>query len=712
MTPRPPLPNGHRLAVALAFLALATAASAAPLPYPTTAKQVVRDTLHGMVIEDPYRWLEEQKAPATREWLDRQIAFTDSVLGTVPGRESIEKRIAELLKVETRTVPEVHGGRLFFTRRAADQDLSVLCMREGPDGKDEVLADPNGMSADRSVSVLYYGYSPDGSLVGIATRSGGEDEIQVAFLDLKTRQELPDRLPKARYFGVAIRPDRKGIYYSRMGQTGPRVHYHAMGADTATDKVIFGDGYDPGKIIGVQMSENGRWLLITALHGSAAKKVELYVKDVLADGPVIPIVNDVDAWFTAQFADNHLYLRTNWEAPNQRVLRVDLTQPARDQWQEVIPQGKFAMDGLELAGGKLVARYIENVITKLRIFDPAGKPLGAVEFETLGAAGNLNGRWSDPSLYFEFESFAVPTTIFRYDVAKSVRTEWFRERVPVKSDEFEVKQLWYTSKDGTDVPMFVAHKKGIKLDGTNPTFLWGYGGFTVNELPSFTHNAVIWMERGGVFVLANLRGGSEFGERWHQDGMLANKQNTFDDFIGAAEHLVSAKYTSPSRLAVGGGSNGGLLVGAFMTQRPDLCRAVYCGVPLIDMVRYHKFLVARFWVPEYGSADNPDQFKFIHAYSPYHHVKAGTEYPAVLFMTGDADTRVDPLHARKMTALMQASTGSDRPVLLHYDLKQGHSGGGKATSLKVRDDTDRNLFLMWQLGMLGGDAAAQAKAPK
>jgi prolyl oligopeptidase len=710
MNPRTLLPIVRP--AALLFPLFAASAFAATLPYPGTAKQVVRDTLHGVVVEDPYRWLEEQKAPATREWLDRQIAFTDSVLATVPGRASIEKRLSEMLKVETRIVPAEFGGRLFYTKRGADQDLSVLCMRDGPDGKEEILVDPNGMSPDRSISVLYYGYSPDGSLVGIATRHGGEDEIEIKLMDTKTKKDLADRLPKARYFGMAIRPDRKGIYYSRMGANGPRIHYHAMGADTSTDKVIFGDGYDAGKILPVQISENGRWLLITVLHGSAARKVELYIKDVLADGPVTPLVNDVDAWFTAVFADNHIYLRTNWQAPNQRVLRADLTKPARDQWQEVIPESKFAMDDLEVAGGKLVVRYLENVVTKLRIFDANGRAEGAVEFETLGTVDNLKSGWTSSNLYFDFESFAVPGTIFRYDVAKGTRTEWFRERVPVRSQDFEVNQVWYTSKDGTDVPMFVAHKKGIKLDGTNPTLLWGYGGFTVNELPAFSHNATLWMERGGVYVLANLRGGSEFGEQWHRNGMLENKQNTFDDFIAAAQHLVAAKYTSPSRLAIGGGSNGGLLVGAFMTQRPDLCRAVYCGVPLIDMLRYHKFLVARFWVPEYGSADDPAQFEYIHAYSPYQHVKPGTEYPAVMFMTGDADTRVDPLHARKMTALMQGATGSDRPVLLHYDLKQGHSGGGKATSLKIQDDTDRNLFLMWQLGMLGAEASAQAKAPK
>jgi prolyl oligopeptidase len=452
--------------------------------------------------------------------------------------------------------------------------------------------------------------------------------------------------------------------------------------------------------------------LISVLHGAAASKIELYVKDVLADGPITPLVTDLEARFDVKIADDHFYVRTNWEAPNQRVFRVDPTRPGREQWQEVIAQSDWPMDDLELAGGKLIARYVENVVPKVRIFDPSGKPVGSVDFETLGSVGGISSRWGSSQVFYQFQSYAVPPTIHRHDVSSGTRTEWFRERAPVSSEDFEVQQEWFASKDGTKVPMFVAYKKGLKRDGSNPTLLWGYGGFTVNQVPQFTYNAVVWMERGGVFAVANLRGGSEFGERWHRDGMLEKKQNTFDDFIAAAEHLIRAGYTRSDRLAVGGGSNGGLLVTAFMTQRPDLCRAVYCGVPLVDMIRYHKFLVARFWVPEYGSADDPEQFKYIHAYSPYHRVKPGTEYPALMLMTGDSDTRVDPLHARKMAALMQAATGSDHPVLLHYDVKQGHSSGEKATSRRIGDDTDRNLFLMWQLGMLiGRTAASEAKAP-
>ena len=471
-----------------------------------------------------------------------------------------------------------------------------------------------------------------------------------------------------------------------------------MGSDPATDPLLFGDGYGPGKIIASKLSEDGRHLLITVYYGSATDRSEVYVQDVVTGGPFVPIVNDVEAYFDPDIAGDRVYLQTNWKASNNRILEVDLAHPSRDRWREVVPEGEAAIESFSLAGGKIFVNALQNVTSTVRVYDTRGKLERTIEFASPGSVSGLRGRWSGAEAFFSYSSFAVPTTIYRYGIAGGERREWWKPDVPIAADQIEVRQVWYSSKDGTRIPMFVAHRKGLKLDGTNPTLLTGYGGFTISETPSYRPLAVLWVERGGVYALPNLRGGGEFGEAWHRAGMLDKKQNVFDDFEAAADWLVKNRYTGPDRLAISGGSNGGLLVGAALTQRPEKFRAVVCSVPLLDMLRYHQFLVARFWVPEYGSSENPDQFRVLHAYSPYHHVKKGVNYPAVLLVTGDSDTRVDPLHARKMTALLQASTGSDRPILLHYDTKLGHAGG-KPVSKQIDDLTVELTFLFWQLGV-------------
>jgi prolyl oligopeptidase len=423
--------------------------------------------------------------------------------------------------------------------------------------------------------------------------------------------------------------------------------------------------------------------------------------DLVKKGPVVTITRDISAAFFGMIAGDHMYLRTNWKAPRWRVMEVDLKNPSPDHWREVIPESDDIIDGLSLAGGELALRVTHNVLARLRLLTTNGKPLRDIPLPALGSVTNLNGRWNSQDAFYTFTSYHIPPTIYRYDVTSGQQTVWSQQKIPIESARYEVKQVWYPSKDGTKVPMFLAHAKGLKQDGTNPVMLTGYGGFNVNQNPAFSAFAAAWMANGGVFAVANLRGGGEFGEAWHHAGMREKKQNVFDDFIGAAEWLIHNKYASPERLAIRGSSNGGLLVGAALTQRPDLFRAVICGYPLLDMVRYQNFLVAKYWVPEYGSSDDPEQFKYIYAYSPYHHVKAGTKYPSVLFISGDSDTRVAPLHARKMTALMQAATSaSDHPVLLHYDTTAGHSGGTPATK-QIENVTDELSYVFWQLGLDG-----------
>jgi prolyl oligopeptidase len=670
---------------------------------PTTRAGDVKETIHGVEVADPYRWLEDQQSPETRAWIDAQNKYTRSLLDSWPGRDVLTRRLTQLIKIDTIGVPTERNGRYFFKKRLADQDQGVLCLRKRTDGPDEVLVDPNVLSPDHSISASLADVSQDGTVVAYELRQGGEDEASIHFLAADTRAELPDRFPKARYESISLTPDKRACYYSRHQTDGPRVYYHVMGTDPARDREVFGKGYGPDKIIEVNVSEDGHYLILTVSYGAAADRSEIYFQDLAEKGPLTPLVNDLAARFLGQAGGDQVFLHTNWKAPKSRILAVDLKNPARERWREIVPERDAVIDSFSLAGGKVFVNYTRNASTEVQVFNPTGEHVRDLALPSIGSVSEVSGRWTNKEAFYGFTSFTVPLTIYRYDAETGNQSVWARLKVRIDSQKFEVKQVWYESKEKTLVPMFLVHLKGIKLDGSNPTLLTGYGGFNISETPDFSNAAAVWAENGGVFAEANLRGGGEFGEVWHQAGMLDKKQNVFDDFIAAGEWLIQNGYTKPSRLAIRGGSNGGLLVGAALTQRPDLFRAVVCAYPLLDMLRYHKFLVARYWVPEYGSSDDPAQFKYIYAYSPYHHVKPGTTYPAVLFVSGDSDTRVAPLHARKMTALVQAATGSDRPVLLRYDTEAGHTVGGMPATKQIAEATDWLGFLFWQLGVpLGG----------
>ena len=665
---------------------------------PPTRTDNVKENVQGVEITDPYRWLEDQTSPETRAWIDAQDKCTESELRKLPGRDAITARLTALMKVDTIGVPRAYGGRYFFTKRGADQDLAAIYMRKGAEGADELLVDPGPMSADHTVSVNLARVSEDGKLIAYGVRKGGEDEVTIHLMDTDTRKELADQLPRSDYFGVVILPTGGGIYYSRLTADGPRVYFHPMGTDAANDKEIFGKGYGKDKIIGVDISDGGQYLSILVAYGSGTEHSEVYVQDVKNHGPITQIVKAMDGFFNGEIAGDTMYLLTNWQAPKWKVMAVDLKNPGQEHWRVVIPEGDARMESAGLAGGKLLVEYTRNATSELKLFDVNGKAASEVKLPALGTVTGSQGHWNSSEVFFGFRSFPIPETIYRYEVAKGTLTAWARPKVPIESANYEVKQVWYESKDKTRVPMFLFYKKGLKLDGARPALLTGYGGFDVSETPNFVANAVVWAEQGGVWAVTNMRGGGEFGEAWHHAGMMEKKQNVFDDFIYAAEWLVKNNYTKPAKLSIMGGSNGGLLVGAALTQRPDLFQAVVCLYPLLDMVRFQKFLVARWWVPEYGSSDDAEQFKYLYAYSPYHNVHAGTKYPAVLFITGDGDTRVAPLHARKMAAELQASTGSDRPVMLLYDTKSGHSGG-RPIGKQIEEGTDLLSFLFWQLGV-------------
>src|SRR5438552_3689027 len=688
----------RKIAITLLLLTL-TACATTPQPsrppLPTTEVKPVTETIQGVAITDPYRWLEDQNSPETRDWINRENAYTDALLGNLPDKARLAARLEALQNTDQITFPRIRGGRYFFTKRPAGQDLFSIYMRESATGPDVLLIDPAPMNPNHTTSVGIESVSNDGKTLAYFVRQGGADEVEVHFYDVDARHDVGSPLSVSRYPGVSLTPDGRTTYFSR--DTGKEQHVYRRAVSGGEEQALFGEGYGPDKIVGSGISDDGRYLLIQVAYGSAAKKTEEYFKDLNSDGPIQTIVNDVEARFSVDEADGKLILQTNWNAPNERVMITDIATPQRANWKELVPENKnAALQGVSTAGGKLYLRYLENVKPRVIGYTLDGQPQEEIKFETLGTVTNLAGTWDSPVAFYSFSSFAVPPTIYAYDITSHQSEQFFRINAPVNSADFNVEQVWYTSKDGTRVPMFVMYKKGMQRTGANPTLLTGYGGFVLSSLPNFSPNAVTWTENGGVYALANLRGGGEFGEAWHRAGMRENKQNVFDDFESAAQYLIDQHYTSPQHLGISGGSNGGLLVTAFLTQRPDLVKAVVCSYPLIDMIRYQRFLVARFWVPEYGSSEDPEQFKWIYAYSPYQHVVKGTKYPAVLFVSGDSDTRVAPLHARKMTAMMQANTGSSNPVLLRYHVSSGHSGG-EPLKEQVNNQAEILGFLMWQL---------------
>ncbi len=686
------------LAVFGSTFALAQSAGAASAAPPVTRQGNVQETLHGVTVPDPYRWLEDQESAETRAWINQQNDYTHKLLDGLPGRERLEKRLSELKKVERIGSPIERNGRLFYRKRAADQEQYVIYTRRDDAEKEEVLIDPNPMSSDHSTNVDIMDASKDGKLLAYGLRIGGKDETELHVLDVPAKHDLPDVLPARVYFDLSFLPDGSGFYYATMLEDGPRVRFHKLGTKVEADPDVFGKGYAKEAIIVGDPSEDGRHLVIHVIHGSAADKVEIWVQDLKTHGPIEPVIKDLDARFFGFAVGNELFLQTNYRAPKGRVMALDLAKPSPQNWREVVPEAENAIDNVTLAGGKIWVAYVENAASKVKVFQPDGKLAFEPNLPALGTVFDVQGKWENPAAYFSYASYAIPATVYRYNMSTGKQSVWAQVKVPVDSSKFEVKQVWFASKDGTKVPMFLLHAKGIKLDGANPVLLEGYGGFAINNTPFFNSDAIVWAERGGVYALANVRGGGEFGEAWHKAGMRDKKQNVFDDFIGAAEWLIQNRYTNPSKLSILGGSNGGLLVGAALTQRPELYRAVICWHPLLDMLRYDQFMEAQFWVEEFGAAKDPEQFKWLYAYSPYQHVKKGVKYPAVLFMTGDGDTRVAPLHARKMAAMLQADTASDRPILLRYELKAGHSGGRSVTQ-DIGDSVDELSFLFWQLGV-------------
>jgi prolyl oligopeptidase len=679
---------------------------------PPKAKVVpVQETLHGHTIVDNYRWLEDSQSPETKAWVGEELAYTRNVLDALPGREQIKKRLEQLLTIGNISPPQIAGPYYFYTRRDGMQNQPVLYVRESVEGKDRVLLDANQLAADGTIALDWWYPSEDGKYVAYGLSPSGSEMSTLHVLETATGKKLLDGIERTRAASVAWKRDNSGFYYTRYPKKGEvaegqemynrKVFYHPLGSEPSKDTLVFGEGLNPEFWPNINLSEDGRWLLIDVQEGWT--KTELYLADVKAGSPAVKITDGKEFLYAGDFLDGKLYITSNEEAPRYRVFVADTAKPARANWQELIPQRDAVLQGVAVFGGKLFAQYEKNASSQLSIFRPDGKLERDVELPAIGTVFGAGGKWNRKEVFFGFQSFTFPPSIYRYDLRDGKSGLWAKVDAPsIDPNLYDVKQEWYESKDGTKVPMFIVAKKGLATDAHNPTLLTGYGGFNVSLTPAFSRTAYLWMEHGGIYAVANLRGGAEFGEDWHRAGMLDKKQNVFDDFIAAGEYLIAQKYTDRDHLAIQGGSNGGLLMGAMITQRPDLFRAVVCQVPLLDMLRYQNFQIAKLWIPEYGSSDDPKQFDWLYAYSPYHHVSAGVEYPATLFMTADTDTRVDPMHAKKMTALMQAEArngeSKDRPILLRIESKAGH-GAGKPVTKQIEESTDVYSFLFWQLGM-------------
>jgi prolyl oligopeptidase len=674
--------------------------------YPPTSRDDEAELLHGEPIPDPYRWLENGDDPRTQAWTAGQNALTEGLLGAVPGRERIRARLDELLSIGALSAPEPVRGRYFYQRRDGRQNQPVLYVREGLAGEDRVLLDPNRLDPNGTTALDWFYPSEDGRLLAYGLSEDGSEQSVLHVLEVESGALRPDRIPRTRSADLAWLPDGTGFYYTRYPGPGEvpegeehyhrAVFFHRLGTEPAGDPLVFRPA-EKEHWPGVGLSPDGRWLVIGVAR--TFDQTDLYLQDLVAGTAPVAVAKDLPATFDGEVVRGRLYLRTNLDAPTYRLYLVDPEQPARERWREIIPpSGDAVLESVRITGSTLALSYLERASSRLRLADLEGGRMREVPLPTIGSLFGLTGEWDGEEVLYGFTSYTVPPTVYRLDPRTGASELWRRVEADLDPGQYEVRQVTYPSRDATPVSMFVVHRTGLLRDGNNPVYLTGYGGFNISMTPAFSRSLLLWLERGGVVAIPNIRGGGEYGEAWHQGGMLGKKQNSFDDFIAAAEWLIRQRYTRPERLAVAGGSNGGLLMGAVLTQRPELFAAVVVQVPLLDMLRYHRFLIARLWIPEYGSAEDPEQFHWLRAYSPYHHVRDGAAYPAVLLATAESDTRVDPMHARKMAARLQAATGSDRPVLLRLEARAGH-GAGKPLNKVLDELTDTWTCVFLQFGV-------------
>jgi len=701
-------PKPFPILIATVMLGSAIAVAQDRPAYPPTRTVGQIDTYHGTKVADPYRWLEDDNSPETKAWVEAQNRLTFAWLEQIPERETLRKRLTSLWNFERVSVPFERNGRLFYSKNNGLQNQSVLFVTV-PGKPARVLLDPNTFSADGTVALAGTSVSHDGKTLAYATSDGGSDWQRWQFLDIDTGKKLPDVLEDVKFSDVSWLPDGSGVYYSRYPaadsasklterNTFQKLYFHRIGTPQAQDRLVYERPDDGEMFVNGTVTDDGRYLIISVGRGTAPANM-VYFQDLKTPGAAIePVVDRLESEY--RFLGNHssrFFFKTDSEAPRGRIVSLDVAGKQR-VWKPVVPQSENMLEGVGYVNAQLVCAYLKDARSEIRVFNEAGKPVRTLDLPGIGSASGFGGKRTDRTTYYAFSSFNSPSTVYRMDLKSGRSTVFHRPQVKADVAAHEVKQVFYTSKDGTKVPMFIVHRKGLRLDGNNPVLLTGYGGFSVSITPWFYAPWCAWVEMGGVLAMPNLRGGAEYGEDWHLAGTKLRKQNVFDDFIAAAQTLIATGYTKPSKLAISGESNGGLLVGAVLNQRPDLFGAALPGVGVMDMLRFHRFTIGSAWISDYGSSDNPDEFKALYAYSPLHNIKPGTRYPAVMVHTADHDDRVVPAHSFKYAATLQAAQAGPAPVLIRIETRAGH-GAGKPTTKQIDEWVDNFGFLIRSLDM-------------
>ncbi|MES2130435.1 MAG: prolyl oligopeptidase family serine peptidase [Pseudomonadota bacterium] len=688
-----------------------------PLSYPVTKKVDQQDNYHGTTIADPYRWLEDANSAETKEWVEAQNKVTQAWLGQVPAREQIKQRLTKLWNYERYSVPFKEGGQYFYTRNDGLQNQSVLYTMHTLKDTPRVLLDPNTLAQDGTVALTGTAVSPNGKLLAYSTAASGSDWNEIKVRDVSTGKDTTDIVKWVKFSSTAWTHDSKGFFYSSYDEPTEaaklagvnyfqKLYFHVVGTPQSADALVYERKDEKEWGFGGQVSDDGHYLIITVSHGTAPKYRVFYKDLTKPDAKVVALVDKFEAQYN--FIDNDgpvFYFSTDKNAPRSRVIAIDTRKADEANWKTIVPEAVQTLVGSSIVNNQLVTEYLADAHSMVKVFDMKGKAVREISLPGIGTVSGFGGKRHDSETFYSFAGFTSPTTIYRYDLKAGSSTVFRQPKVDFDPSAYETRQQFYTSRDGTRVPMFIVSKKGLKLDGSNPTYLYGYGGFNISLTPSFSPANLTWMEMGGVYVMANLRGGGEYGEAWHMAGTKLQKQNVFDDFIGAAEWLVANKVTSPAKLAIGGGSNGGLLVGAAMTQRPELFGAAIPQVGVMDMLRFQKFTIGWAWTSDYGSSDNADEFKALVKYSPLHNLKPGSCYPATMVTTADHDDRVVPAHSFKFAATAQADQAGAAPILIRIDTKAGH-GAGKPTTKIIEEVADRWGFLTRALNMEAGGKTA------
>jgi prolyl oligopeptidase len=690
-------------------MSLLSVAQTSSFTYPQARRGDQVDDYHGTKVADPYRWLEDTDSAETHAWVEAENKLTFGYLDTLPYRQALSDRLTKLWNYERFSVPYHEGGRYFFLHNDGLQNQDVLLVAESLHAEPRVLLDPNTFSSDGTVALAGTAVSDDGKLMAYAIATSGSDWTEWHVRDVDTGKDLPDDIKWVKFSGASWSKDNKGFYYSRYDEPKGaamrdanyfhKLYYHRLGAAQSKDKLIYERPDNKEMLFHGDVTDDGHYLIIRVSQGTSPNN-RVYYKDLTQpDSPVVKLLDDFDAQYL--FVDNDgpvLWFQTDLDAPRGRLIAIDTRHPERAGWKTVVPQGADTLEYANVVDNSFLLAYLKDARTEVRAYDLSGTFLRNVDLPGIGTAGGFGGKRKDKETFYAFTSFISPTTVYRYDPEAGKSSVFRQPKVDFDPTRYETKQVFYTSKDGTRVPMFLTYKKGITLDGQNPVLLYAYGGFDVSMTPFFSVSNAVWLEMGGVYAQPNLRGGGEYGEEWHQAGMKLKKQNVFDDFIAAAEWLIVNKYTSTPKLAIRGGSNGGLLIGACVTQRPDLFGATLPEVGVMDMLRFHKFTIGWAWTSDYGSSDNPEDFKALYAYSPLHNLKPGTKYPPTLIATSDHDDRVVPGHSFKFAATMQADQAGPAPVLIRIETKAGH-GAGKSVTKLIDESADTWSFLAHNLDM-------------